>query len=434
MMFKSVCCKFIGPLLIAGLWLSCASAQAPISYQGQLEQSGSPYTGTVNMSFVFYASASGGSPLHTVNVNGVSVNSGLFQVELNTAGVDFSQPVYVEPRVSGTPLLPRQRISAAPLALHALNGGGSYQNVIMVATSGGDFSSVADAMNSISAAGPTNRYLVQVGPGVYAESERVSVPAWVHLKGSGPHTTLISSTQSGTSATIGSTAVALADNAAISEIGILNTGTNAQAMGLYLAGASRETLIDNVHVTVSGARSGGGRYGIYLNDAEPTIRNSYFKAYGVTGFGSAVNAALASIGPTSGGLPSPLIESTVLLGGSQSTQLGCTDPSGTGFGVYLTRSGAEIRHSFICAGHRTISQSQNGLAFVAHSELRVGSTTGAYMFEQVGSGAISVAHSTLSYVGNKFTGTGVGLRCAYNVAGGSWAPLSNGTSASTACN
>src|SRR5690554_58366 len=133
-MFKSICA-----ILVGGLWLSCAAAQSPISYQGQLEQAGSPYTGTVNMTFAFYSSAVGGSAIHTVNVNNVSVSGGLFQVDLNAAGVDFSQPIYIEPRVSGTPLLPRQRVNAAPLALYALNGsagGGNYQNVITVATSG----------------------------------------------------------------------------------------------------------------------------------------------------------------------------------------------------------------------------------------------------------------------------------------------------------
>src|SRR5882672_11271321 len=45
-----------------------------------------------------------------------------------------------------------------------------YQNVIVVARSGGDFTSVQEALNSITDNSPTNRYLVWVAPGIYTET------------------------------------------------------------------------------------------------------------------------------------------------------------------------------------------------------------------------------------------------------------------------
>src|SRR5947208_9693622 len=47
---------------------------------------------------------------------------------------------------------------------------GQYANVIVVARSGGDFTSVAKALGSISDNSPTNRYLVWVAPGIYTET------------------------------------------------------------------------------------------------------------------------------------------------------------------------------------------------------------------------------------------------------------------------
>ena len=72
----------------------------------------------------------------------------------------------------------------------------SPANVIWVATAGGDFTSVQAALDSITDAGPANRYLVQVAPGDYAE--RVTLKSFVDIEGSGPNLTTISATGSNT--------------------------------------------------------------------------------------------------------------------------------------------------------------------------------------------------------------------------------------------
>ncbi len=107
------------------------SGAVPITYQGQLKQSGTPVTDNVTMSFQLYDSLTGGTSLAgPQTITDVPVEDGLFQVQLDfgltrLANIFDGSPVYLEISVDGTPLLPRQRITAAPMALSVLGGSGS---------------------------------------------------------------------------------------------------------------------------------------------------------------------------------------------------------------------------------------------------------------------------------------------------------------------
>ena len=103
------------------------------SYQGQLRQSGEPFTGMADLEFRMYDQLSGGSQIGSPqSLNAVPVEDGLFQVELDfgTAAFDGSDR-YLEVRVDGAPLIPRQKVTATPYALLATGlasgsvGGGS---------------------------------------------------------------------------------------------------------------------------------------------------------------------------------------------------------------------------------------------------------------------------------------------------------------------
>lgn len=422
------------PLILLLLPLA-GLAQVPITYQGQLTDSGAAHSGAVDMEFAFYNVAAGGSAQLVVPKPGVPVQEGLFQVELDTASLDFSQTWYLEARVEGTPLSPRQRVTAAPIALYALNsaGGGGYENVIVVAKSGGDFTSVAAALDSIDDSSETNRYLVWVGPGEYTETSLVDVPEYVHLNGAGTNAALITSSRGAAAPNASASTVALRDYSRLSNLSIGNTGAGPLGIAVYSAGSTRDTVIDNLIAHASGSGSGGGRYGLYLNDAAPTVRNSQFKGSGATGFGTAVNAGLGSVN-IAAGFPQALILDSVLLGGAGSTVENCNDNSGTGFGMQLSESTPDIRNSHICGGHRGIALYQNGHPRIQHSEIRVSSTGNAFLFEITASGSISVAHSALGYLGNKLTGPGTGLRCVHNHDWGSWTALTDGVTAAAACN
>ncbi len=122
----------------AAAWLPATAAfgqSEPFTYQGQLKQQGIPLTGEVDLRFTLYDSDTADTPVagplvfDSQSANAaVSVANGLFSVELDF-GVDAllqggrwiqievrapHDPLDIEPY---TPLTPRQRITAAPLAL-----------------------------------------------------------------------------------------------------------------------------------------------------------------------------------------------------------------------------------------------------------------------------------------------------------------------------
>jgi hypothetical protein len=304
--------------------------------------------------------------------------------------------------------------------------------VVTVAPAGGDFTSVAAALASITDATETNTYLVQVMPGVYTETGLVEVKSFVHLRGSGPGTTVITSGRTGATPAASAATVALLEAGRISELNVRNTGTGNIGVALYSSLTTGATVVETVTAEAIGA-GGVGHFAAYWHDAEATIRNSTLAARGATGFGVAVNTAFGSVN-LSGAFPQALIERSVLLGGAGSSIASCNDNTGTGFGLQLSNSTPIVRDSAICAGHRGVASYTNGDARIQGSTIQVSSTGSAFLFEIASTATISVANSGVSYVGNKVTGTGTGLRCVHTYNAATWAPLSDGTTAATACN
>ncbi len=115
-------------LLTALTVAAVAPVQAgPISYQGQLLSNDDSFNGTVGLEFRLFDQLSGGSQVGpVVSRPNWPVQDGLFQVDLDFgAGAFVGGNRFLEVRVNGTALAPRQAIRAVPVALHALNGGGS---------------------------------------------------------------------------------------------------------------------------------------------------------------------------------------------------------------------------------------------------------------------------------------------------------------------
>lgn len=469
-----------------------------ISYQGFLaDGNGDPVAdGSYPMEFAIYDAASSGTLIWAESHSSVTVGGGFFAVLLGGGSCSNGCPLdadtfatasrYLQVSAdtgSGLTTFPRQRLASVPYALQAeyaatspwdgltgvpagfadgvdddtlgalscsldqipkwngsawvcaadeAGGGAGYDNVITVAASGGDFTSVAPALASITDSSSTNRYLVRVMPGVYTETDLVVVKAYVHVRGSGPNATVITSSRTGGSPGNGSATVDLLDNGRISDITVRNTGTGTFGIALYSAETTRAAVVDNVVAEAIGA-GGTGHYAAYWNDAEAIIRNSTLFAGGATGFGTAVNAAFGSVN-IAGGFPMALIENSILMGGSASNLENCNDNTGTGFGMQLSNSTPLVRTSYICGGHRGVAVYTNGNPQIQNSSVKVSSTGSAFLFEISAAGSISAANSGISYVGNKFTGAGTGLRCVHNYNLGTWAALSNGTTSGTACN
>src|SRR5262249_27562167 len=121
-------------------WAVTAHAQTPLgtafTYQGRLEDSGSPASGLHDMRFRLFDAASGGAQVGaTVCADNVNLTSGLFTVTLDFGAQFAGQERFLEiearadtgldcSNASGFTLLsPRQRLSAVPNAVFAMNAG-----------------------------------------------------------------------------------------------------------------------------------------------------------------------------------------------------------------------------------------------------------------------------------------------------------------------
>jgi hypothetical protein len=456
-----------------------AATPSLVTFQGFLSDSnGDPLAdGAYDMMFAIYDAASSGTKIWEETQNGVTVGGGYFAVMLGSGSCTTGCPLGADDFGSATRYLqtsvdtggglvdfPRQQLTSAPYAFQANEaahaatadtadsapwsgltgvpagfadgidneGGAAYENVITVATGGGDYASVADALASITDSSSTNRYLVRVMPGVYTETDLVEVKGYVHVQGSGPNATVITSSRTGGTPGNGSATVDLLDNGRLSNLTVRNEGTGVFGIALYSAETSRDAVVDGVYAEAIGA-GGTGHYAAYWNDANAIIRNSTLFAGGAVGFGTAVNAAFGSVN-IAAGFPQALIENSILMGGSASNLENCNDNTGTGFGMQLSNSSPTVRDSYICGGHRGISVYTNGHAVIQNSSVKVSSSGSAFLFEISASGSISVANSGVSYSGNKFTGAGTGLRCVHAYDLGTFQPKADGTTSATACN
>lgn len=130
--------------LLASLALLAIAAAAPaqnlsFTYQGQLQNSGQPFTGSVDLEFELFADPDGDFLLDVDTHPGHPVSNGLFQVLLSfdlptTRGVPEIEilPMYLGVTVNGQTLSPPQAITPAPTAnvsayaVHALSAGAPW--------------------------------------------------------------------------------------------------------------------------------------------------------------------------------------------------------------------------------------------------------------------------------------------------------------------
>ena len=115
--------RLIVLLLAVGCALPVLAADS-ISYQGRLMSADAPFSGTVDLEFALFGSLSGSDQVGTsLSRDDWPVVDGLFQVALDFgAGTFDGSTRYLEVRVAGTTMAPRQRVAATPVALFALDG------------------------------------------------------------------------------------------------------------------------------------------------------------------------------------------------------------------------------------------------------------------------------------------------------------------------
>ncbi|MBN1139700.1 MAG: hypothetical protein JXM73_24215 [Anaerolineae bacterium] len=105
-----------------------AALGTEFTYQGHLEDGGSPANGSYDLLFTLYDAGSGGAQVgNAVSIENVTIADGMFVVSLDFGAVAFDgQARYLEAAVrpgsstaSYIPLSPRQALTAAPYALYA---------------------------------------------------------------------------------------------------------------------------------------------------------------------------------------------------------------------------------------------------------------------------------------------------------------------------
>lgn len=268
-----------------------------INYQGYLtDDQGAPYDGSADVRFTLYDTAEGGASLWTETHIGVPVTNGYFNVLMGSQdpllpshfsgdtrylqlGVDTSQSgVFTE--------LPRQRMAAVPYALQAGSApwsgltdvplgfadgvddaGANYAGIVVVAKSGGHYSSIMNAMNAIT---PTDesRYLIYVAPGTY--QEQVTIKEYVHLKGAGVHLTRIEGSYTGDLHDAESAVVTMGANAQLSHLSVVNNGTVDNSVGIRISSGNDQTTLDHVRAEVT--QTGGDRHvGVYTSSGQSNM-------------------------------------------------------------------------------------------------------------------------------------------------------------------
>ncbi len=112
-------CALVFCLASTPVLLPLNAAPTSIVYQGSLKQSGTLVNGTIPIIFNI-TNADGSQVYWTSGAQSVTVKEGLYRVELAPTGVDWENvDPYIETRVNGTLLLPREKMSNAPYALAA---------------------------------------------------------------------------------------------------------------------------------------------------------------------------------------------------------------------------------------------------------------------------------------------------------------------------
>lgn len=290
-------------------------------------------------------------------------------------------------------------------------------NVIIVAKSGGQFSSIQAAMNSITSASATNRYLVWVAPGTYDEA--VGVPDYVDLQGAGEGLVTIAPSASsgfvvntGINVSIRDLSVQSSSRGIALGIGelrnvtcVVNTATDSFPTGIFAGNVDAHHVTVHVTSTQPGFRSVGllaNGDAITLHDVHVDVQTAAQTAMGMQlESPAAVTSSSFSATSTAGqavGMNvvngASLNDVTVVATGNtaavgidrnSSVSFGpsvtlvrnsnvSAEGAGSTIGVRNTLGIVEVQHSRIVAAGSTVTT--GGTMRVAHSVLAGGSASG----------------------------------------------------------
>ena len=159
--------SFFGLVIYLGI-MTTALASTTMTYQGQLQDADGPVNATVDMSFQLFDDPTAGNPVGgPVELTGVDVVDGLFQVELDFGEQDYASGLWLVVEVDEQVLAPRQAITGAPFAISAAPGSGSNWEV------SGSHISYTGGRVGIGTGNPQARLHV-LGEGLFGEPDNVA--------------------------------------------------------------------------------------------------------------------------------------------------------------------------------------------------------------------------------------------------------------------
>ena len=361
-------------VVIAGISLQMVSASsllesgAPtvIGYQGVVKESGTPYTGTGYFKFAVVnaagdisywsndgTSSGGGEPTAGVSL---TVSEGLFQVLLGDtrlahmtaisadvfSGIErYLRVWFSSDGISYTALAPDQQFASVPYALqaeeahdadtldglHAAELETHYENVVVVAKSGGDYTTIQAAVDSIIDASDINPYLVWVAPGVY--NETVTLKSHVHLQGAGQEVAIISSAVGDSSPIPTQATLVLASDSSVRDLTVENMGSDDFNVAILATGGIPNVVLADITVRAQGV--GTANYGIfsYVSGTEISLyrvtagaENGSDSNYGLLNSGNAEAYLNGGVFTGRGGANAYGISNTAVLEAHQVTALG----------------------------------------------------------------------------------------------------------------
>jgi hypothetical protein len=157
------------------------------------------------------------------------------------------------------------------------DAGPDPQQVVWVAKSGGDFTSVQAALDSITDATADKPYLIRIAPGIY--TEQVTLKPFVALEGAGEGKTILRWTGSNTSPDDSGESVTVrgANN---TELRLLTIESVAGGHQYAVALQNSNTSPTLIHVTVTASGGAFNNIGVYNNASSLTMDNVTVTASG----------------------------------------------------------------------------------------------------------------------------------------------------------
>ena len=256
-------------------------------------------------------------------------------------------------------------------------------NVVLVATEGGDASSIADALAGITDSSEDERYLVRVAPGVYEEATQLVVPPFVRVAGAGPDVTVVRASVQAATSSPESAVVVLDPASSLADLTIENTATDQISTGVYVELATPQTAVDNVRVRVEGV-GGIGHIAFLSREGDPTLTRCDLVASGAN-ISNIVFASTDSSGPFA---RPTLVDCSLRAEGNGS------------FGIQALSTAARVAGCHVFGGENAIRASDAGIQQVRDSVMETSALNPVYQ----ATGSAAVLSAGTHFIGGTPTG------------------------------